>query len=113
MNAKLFMRTTRILLIVFVLFLFISPISGQDEDKKNERHHKLWEFLATLSSADRQKFNAARKQAMANPEVAAAAERRKQAELEYHKLLRREMLKRDPSLAPLLDQLSELRKLSP
>lgn len=104
------MRIKRIIATVAVLFLFILPVSGQDEGRKHERHRKLWELLTMLSSADRQKYNAARKHAMAIPEVAAADKRRKQAELEYHKLLRREMLKTDPSLAPLLDQLAELRR---
>jgi hypothetical protein len=91
------------------LCLLVPPMEAQDEGKKHERHHKLWELLLNVSPADREKYRTARKQAMANPEVAAAAERRKKANVEYHKLLRREMLKIDPSLAPLLDKLSELR----
>lgn len=90
--------------------LFVLPVRAQDEAKRHERHRKLWEFLTTLSAGDREKYQAARKQAAANPEVAAAAKRRKKADEEYHKLLRREILKKDPSLAPLLDKLSELHK---
>jgi hypothetical protein len=110
LTAKFFVRITRIIGTIALLFFFALTINGQEEGTKHERHRKLWQLLATLSSADRQKYSAARKQALANAEVAAADKRRQQAELEYRKLLRQEMLKTDPSLAPLLDQLAELRR---
>jgi hypothetical protein len=103
-------RTKRNLLTAVVLFQFVLPLSAQDDGKKHERHRKLSELLTTLSSADREKYHAARKQAMTNPEVADAAERRKKADEEYRQLLRREILKSDPSLAPFLDKLSQLRR---
>jgi hypothetical protein len=103
-------RIKRTIATVMVSFLFVLPINGQYDGKKHERHRKLWDLLTTLSPADRKKFDAARKQAMANPDVAAAGERRRKADEEYHTLLHREMLKNDPSLAPILEKLSELRK---
>ena len=93
------------------LALVILPTTmSRSEGKKHERYHKIWEMLMSLSPADREKYQAARKRAMSNPEVAAADERRKKVDAEYRKILHREMLKEDPSLAPVLDKISELRK---
>jgi hypothetical protein len=100
----------RIITIASIMLLASSAADARDQSEKHQRSHKLWALLMSLSPADRDKYHSARKQAMTNPEVAAAAERRKKAELEYHKLLDREMLKADPSLAPLLDKISELRR---
>ena len=99
----------RLIAIATVTFLAASAADARDQSEKHQRSHKFWALLMSLSPEDRDKYHSARKQAMTNPEVAAANERRKKAELEYHKLLHREMLKADPSLAPLLKKISELR----
>jgi hypothetical protein len=99
----------RFIAIATLTVLAVSAAEARDQSEKHPRSHKFWELLMSLSPADRDKYHSARKQAMTNPEVAAANERRKKAEFEYHKLLHREMLKADPSLAPLLNKISELR----
>jgi len=47
-----------------------------------------------------------------DPAVRAANEKRKRANDEYHKVLRAAILKRDPSLATILDQIRERREQS-
>jgi hypothetical protein len=68
------------------------------------------EWLSLLSNADRAKLRAAKKLALKDAAVQAANQRRKNAEAEYHDLLHKEMLKIDPSLKPLLDTITELKK---
>ena len=86
----------------------VSP--AQDTEPKHGKHHKMSEWLSALSSDEQAKLRAAHKQALQNPEVRAAAERRKQANAEYHDQLNREMLRIDPSLKPLLDKLYEFAR---
>jgi hypothetical protein len=74
------------------------------------KHHKVQEWLSLLSDADRAKLRAAKEQALKDAAVQAANQRRKQAEAEYRELLHKEMLKTDPSLKPLLDTITELKK---
>ena len=47
-----------------------------------------------------------------DPAVRAANEKRKRANDEYHEALRAAILKRDPSLAPILDRIRERREQS-
>lgn len=47
-----------------------------------------------------------------DPAVRAANEKRKRANDEYHEALRAAILKRDPSLATILDQIRERREQS-
>jgi len=68
------------------------------------------EWLSLLSDEDRSKLRAAKEQALKDPAVQAANQRRKQAEAEYLELLHKEMLKTDPSLKPLLDAITDLKK---
>jgi hypothetical protein len=44
-----------------------------------------------------------------DPAVRAASEKRKRADEEYHEALRVAILKRDPSLAPVLDEIGRRR----
>jgi hypothetical protein len=74
------------------------------------KHHKVQEWLSLLSEVDRAKLRAAKEQAIKDPGVQAANQRRKQAEAEYLELLHKEMLKIDPSLKPLLDTITDLKK---
>jgi hypothetical protein len=85
---------------------------AHDEDPGGKRHkyHKVQEWLSLLSDADRAKLRDAKEQAKKNPAVQAANQRRKQAEAEYLELLHKEMLKTDPSLKPLLDTITDLKK---
>jgi hypothetical protein len=77
---------------------------------KHQKHHKVQEWLSLLSDADRAKLRAAKKHALKDTAVQAANQRRKQADAEYRELLHKEMLKTDPSLKPLLDTMTELKK---
>ena len=82
----------------------------EDSEKKHHKYQKVQEWLSLLSHADRAKFRAAKEQALKDPTVQAANQRRKQANAEYRDLLDKEMLKIDPSLKPLLDAITELKK---
>ena len=83
---------------------------AKDPGGRNHKHHKVREWLSLLSEADRAKLRAAKEQALKDPAVQAANQRRKQADAEYLELLHQEMLKTDPSLKPLLDAITELKK---
>ena len=83
---------------------------AEDPGAKYHKHHKVREWLSLLSDADRAKLRAAKEQALKDPAVQAANQRRKQADAEYLELLHKEMLKTDPSLKPLLDAITELKK---
>ena len=96
---------------VALLISVVGVVSGfAQEPEKEGKHHKLWSVLNALSPEEHAKLRAARQQALANPEVRAADERRKKVDAEYRDLLDREMLRIDPSLKPLLDSLGDLRK---
>ncbi len=78
-----------------------------DEEEKNPG-------FAKLNEADRAKLMAAREKAMNDPAVQAADELRKKAGTpeerrasieQFHKAMRAAMLKADPSLAPILDEM--------
>jgi hypothetical protein len=83
---------------------------AEDPAGKYHKHHKMQEWLSLLSEADRAKLRVAKEQAKKDPAVQAANQRRKQADAEYRALLHKEMLKTDPSLKPLLDTITELKK---
>ena len=84
--------------------------AGKDGGKPGAEHPNLDQ----LSDADRKKLMAARETAKADPTVQAAEEKRKAAatpedrraaEEEFHKAIRAAVLKADPSLEPILNQL--------
>ena len=83
---------------------------AEDPGGKHHKHQKVQEWLSLLSGGDRAKLRAAKEQALKDPAVQAANQRRKQADAEYLELLHKEMLKTDPSLKPLLDTITELKK---
>ena len=83
---------------------------GEDPGRKPHKYHKVQEWLRLLSQADRAKLRAAKEKALKDPVVEASNQRRKQAEAEYRELLYKEMLKTDPSLKPLLDTITDLKK---
>ena len=96
---------------VAVVLLILGLVSSlaQEPDKEG-KHHKLRQILNALSPEEHAKLRAARQQALTNPDVRAADQRRKKADAEYRELLDHEILRIDPSLKPLLDSLGELRK---
>lgn len=101
----------RLLVLATVALLALLPSArAQDREDSGKKHHKIWEWLNAISGEEREKLRAAKKQAMRDPAVQAANERRKQADAEYRELLHREMLKADPSLKTLLDKITELKK---
>jgi hypothetical protein len=87
-----------------------SPGHAEDPGKKHHKYQKVQEWLSLLSEADRTKLRAAKEQALKDPAVQAANKRRKQADAEYRELLDKEMLKTDPSLKPLINAITELKK---
>ena len=97
-------------LIGVAFFATGSLAHGEDPGENHHKHHKLREWLSLLSGDDRAKLRTAKEQALKDPAVQAANQRRKQAEAEYRELLHKEMLKTDPSLKPLLDKITELKK---
>jgi len=83
---------------------------GKEADKKQPDRPAL----AQLSEGDRQKLLAAREQAKNDPDVQAAdakkkaattPEDRRAAAEDFHKAMRSALLKADPSLEPILDQI--------
>jgi uncharacterized protein HemX len=101
----------KICVAIITALLVGSPAVGfaQDEEGKH-KHHKFSEWLNALSSEERAKLQAAREQALKNPAVHAANERRKKADAEFYDRLNQEMERIDPSLKATLDSLSDLRK---
>ena len=102
----------KICMAIVTALLVISPTAGtfaQGEQGKH-KNHRFSEWLNALSSEERTKLHAAREQAMKNPEVQAANERRKKADAEFYDRLNQEIERIDPSLKETLQSLSELRK---
>ena len=97
-------------LIGAAFFAIGSLAHAEDPGGKHHKHHKVQEWLSLLSEEDRAKLRAAKEQAIKDPAVQAANQRRRQAEVEYLELLHKEMLKIDPSLKPLLDTITDLKK---
>ncbi len=90
-----------------VSFILLSPVVGGE---KHGKHQKFREWLSLLSEDDRAKYKAAKKQAQLNPDVKAANERRRKVDADYRRLLHAEMVRRDPSVKPLLEKAEELER---
>ena len=88
----------------------IATTEGQDGIDKPSHHARRWHWVDLLSAAEQAKYRAARKAAMQDPVVRAAAEKRRQADQEFREARDAAILKADPSLKPLLDKLRQLRK---
>lgn len=88
-------------------FIALFPAAGGD---KHARNQKFREWLSVLSNEDRAKYRAARKQALLNPEVRAANERRRKMDEDYRHLLHAEMLRLDPSVKPIIEKAEELER---
>lgn len=98
-----------LMLAAVALLAMFSSLSAQGWDPKPKKHHKIRELLNALSGDERVKLRAAKEQAMKDPAIQAADERRKHADAEYRELLHRRMLKANPSLKPLLEKITELK----
>lgn len=72
------------------------------------RSHNHW--LEAIPPADRARLTALRSEVKNDPEVRAARERRAQANEQYQQALRTAILKRDPSLAPILEKMRKRRQ---
>ena len=77
-----------------------------DDYGRPGRHAKM---LANLSPDERAKLRAAHRQAMADPAVQAAKDRRRQAAREFRDLKRSRMLQADPTIQPILDKMPARR----
>jgi len=103
-------RFFRAALLGATFFAIGSFARAEDLGGKHHKDRNVQEWLSLLSDAERAKLRTAKEQALKDPAVQAANQRRKQAEAEYRELLYKEMLKTDPSLKPLLDTMTELKK---
>ena len=65
----------------------------------------MHEVLQSLTPAERQQLQAAHQKAAADPAVAAAREKAKEAMKEAHDAMNAAMLKADPNIGPILDKL--------
>src|SRR5262249_16030333 len=97
-------------LILVTLLTSISNLPGQPNGETHGKHQKFWQWLKHLPPDERSKYEAAKKEALKDPDIQAANERRKQADTEYRRLLHGQMLKIDPSLKSLLERIEQFRK---
>ena len=84
-----------------------APAQGPDADDYQRRGR--YARLANLTPEERAKLRAARRQAMADPAVQAANDRRRQAAREFRDLKRMRMLQADPTIQPILDKIPPRR----
>jgi hypothetical protein len=95
---------------VAVILAIVATASGCAGWAHPRESRSRW--LDGVSQADRIKLRALREMVKNDPAVRAANEKRKSANHEYHEALRAAILKRDPSLATILDQIRERREQS-
>jgi hypothetical protein len=95
---------------VAIILAIVATVSGCAGWAHPRESQSRW--LDGVSQADRIKLRALREMVKNDPAVRAANEKRKRANDEYHKALRAAILKRDPSLATILDQIRERREQS-
>ena len=84
--------------------------SARDNDAGQDYGSRWGRWIALLPGGEQVKLKAAHALAIQDPAVKAAAEKRKQAEKEYHDLLRATILKIDPSLQSALNTMPEPKK---
>jgi hypothetical protein len=95
---------------VAIVLAIVATVSGCAGSAHPRESRSRW--LEGVSHADRIKLRALREMVKNDPEVRAANEKRKRANDEYHEALRAAILKRDPSLATILDQIRKRREQS-
>jgi hypothetical protein len=91
--------------IILAIVATASGCAGWDHPRGSR-----FRWLKGVSQSDRVKLRALREMVKDDPAVRAADEKRKRANDEYHEALRAAILKRDPSLAPILDQIRQKRR---
>ena len=95
-------------LTIIGLVLCIAALAcGCADSRQTRRSRSRW--FEGVSEADRAKLHQLREMVKDDPAVLAANEKRQRANDEYHQALRVAILKRDPSLAPVLDQIRKRR----
>jgi hypothetical protein len=112
-QAVCILKTMKIksLLVISALAMTLQSgpaVLGQDSDQMGAgQRGRRSEQMANLSPQDRQKLEAARQKAMADPTVQAAHEKVRQAQKEFHDAMRAAMLRADPSIQAILDKMPE------
>jgi hypothetical protein len=96
-----------LLMLAAAAALQFAPVAlAEDSDAADyPRRGRYAKMLADLSPEERAKLRAARRQAMADPAVQAAKDRKIQAAREFRELKRARMLQADPTIQPILDKL--------
>ena len=99
--------------------LFVSscfdPVQLMSAQKnvENGNSHRSWKkMIDLLPGGERVKLKAVHTLAMRDRAVRVAEEKRKQADKEFHDILRATMLKIDPTVQPILDKMSESKSLT-
>jgi hypothetical protein len=85
--------------------LQFTPVVRSQDDEQGKRGHRWEQGLANLSPEERQKLEAAHRQAMQDPAVQAANDKMRQAHQEFRDAVRAAMLKADPSIQPILNKI--------
>jgi hypothetical protein len=105
---------TRASMVIFAAVsasIFLLPLARGEENAEKDSPRSGWrKWIEMLPGGEQTKLRAVHAIAMEDPAVKAAEEKRKQAEKEFHDLLRATMLKIDPSLQPTLDKMPEPKK---
>ena len=89
---------------------FVQFVPAQENVETGTRRGGWKKWIELLPGGEQVKLRAVHALAMEDPAVRAADEKRKQAEKEFHDILRAAMLKIDPTVQPILDKMPEPRK---
>jgi hypothetical protein len=85
--------------------LQLTPVARSQDDEQGNRGRHWEKRLANLSPEERQKLQAAHRQAMQDPAVQAANDKMRQAHKEFRDAMHAAMLKADPSIQPILNKI--------
>jgi hypothetical protein len=100
MNMKLLITMS-----ILGMALQFTPVARSQDDGQVKRGHRWEQRLTNLSPEERQKLEAANRQAMQDPAVQAAHDKMRQAHQEFRDAMRAAMLKADPSIQPILNKI--------
>jgi hypothetical protein len=105
---------TRASMVIFAAVsasICLLPVARGEEDAEKDSHRStIRKWIELLPGGEQTKLKAVHALAMEDPAVKAADEKRKQAEKEFHDVLRATMLRIDPSVQPTLDKMPEPKK---
>jgi hypothetical protein len=108
------MKTRSLLLLIagaVSAYLCLVQFVPAQETAENDPHHAGWKkWIEQLPGGEQVRLKAVHALAMEDPAVRAADEKRKQAEKEFHDILRAAMLKIDPTVQPILDKMPKAKK---